>query len=131
MFKGIRWWFAGTIEADTAIRGIRRSAIEGFCIFVGELAFEELFLDGLEGDRFGAVGLGEVGVEVLHEEGGGGVVDEPEGGHDGFGSAEHEVMAHSCDFESFFVDAAFSSFAGAEDDEVGACEGFHGADDGW
>ena len=104
------------------------SAGQGLGVFGGELAFEEGDLDFLEGLGFGEFALGEVFVEFVHEEGGGGVVDEPEGGHDGFGSAFEEVVTHSGDFESFGVHAAFSSFAGAEDDEVSSGEVFHAFD---
>ena len=66
MLKGIGRWLSGDNEANaSAIRRTRRFATEGFCVFIGKLAFEELFLDGLEGDRFGGVGLGEVGVKVF------------------------------------------------------------------
>ena len=58
----------------------------------------EILLDFLHGLGFGHSGF-EVFVELLHEEGGGGVVDLPEGGDDGFGSAvSHEVMTDACNF---------------------------------
>ena len=48
-------------------------------VLSGELAVEEFGLDLLEGFGFGFA-LGEVGVELLHEEGGAGVADVPERG---------------------------------------------------
>jgi len=75
-------------------------------------------LDLAEGFGFGEVALGKFAVELAHEEGGGGVVDEPEGGHDGFRAAEQEVVPDTRNFDAFFVYAAFSGFASAEDNEV-------------
>ena len=69
MGEGIGGKLSGAIEADS-------SAGE---VLGGELAVEEFGLDLLEGFGFGFA-LGEVGVELLHQEGGAGVADVPKRG---------------------------------------------------
>ena len=92
----------------------------GFC--GGEFAGDEVLLDFLEGLGFGEWGLGKGLVELLHHERGAGVADGPEGGEDGFGSTSEEVAADAGDFGAVLSCRAESSFAGAEDDEVGGGE---------
>ncbi|MFM2432795.1 MAG: hypothetical protein RLZZ511_4009 [Cyanobacteriota bacterium] len=93
-------------------------------IFEGEAAVDEVELDLAEGVAFAEFALGELGVELGHEEAGGGIVDFPEGGEDGFGFAfvAEEVGGDSGDFEAVAIAAAKGGFAGGEDDEVNVIE---------
>ena len=123
MGEGVVGELAFDVETNAA-------RIEIFKTVGGAIALEEGKLGLVESFGFGDFSGGELGVEVAHEEGGGGVVDEPEGGHDGFCAAAEEEMPESGDFHAFCGHAAFSGFAGAEDDEVSACEVFHAFDRG-
>jgi hypothetical protein len=74
MGEGAVGKLAGDVEACA-------STVEGLGVTVGEFAVDEddYDLDLAEGFGFGFA-LGEVGVELLHEEGSEGVADVPEGG---------------------------------------------------
>jgi hypothetical protein len=93
-----------------------------FGFLSGEFAGDEFLLGLLERLGFGELSGGEVGVELLHEEGGAGVVHGPERGEDGFSSATEEVAADAGDFGAVLARSAQSCLAGAEDDEVGGVE---------
>jgi hypothetical protein len=75
-------------------------ACSACCIFDGEFAVDEVELDLAQGVAFAEFALGELGVELGHEQAGGRVVDFPEGGENGFGFAfvAQEVGGYSGDF---------------------------------
>lgn len=87
--EGVDGELSWDVEAD--------AAIDRFGVFESEAFGDEGLLDLLESLGFGFAGL-DLLVKLLHEEGGGGVVDLPKGSDDGFGSIFHEVVTDSCNF---------------------------------
>ncbi len=75
-----------------------RSGERGFELSAG--GAQEMELGVLHGFGFG-LGLGEVLVELLHEHGGAGVIDFPQGNVDGFDPFAQEGVTDSGDFHAF------------------------------
>lgn len=91
-------------------------------ILGSEFARDELLLYTLQRFRFGHFARRKLFVKLLHYQAGAGIVDRPEGCHDGFHLVFEEKIADARDFDAVAGAIAYCRFTGRQHDEVNVAQ---------